>query len=141
MTNKKCPQCGAELDENATRCYNCQCWLTQTENVVDESIPQDHLSTLLFAYFLGLFGIHRFWTGYYAIGTVQLLTLGGCGIWTIIDVVSLCFNKYKDAQGRALRDYNPSIGIVLFVLMLIPLILIIFFITIFAGLAVIGTGH
>ncbi|HEY8399911.1 MAG TPA: TM2 domain-containing protein [Cytophagaceae bacterium] len=43
----------------------------------------------MFCWFLGVFGIHRFYTGHIAIGIIQLLTLGGCGIWCIVDLVLL----------------------------------------------------
>ncbi len=140
MGTKKCPHCGAEIDENATRCYNCQHWMTEAEGVVCESKPQDFLSTALFAWFLGGFGIHRFWTGHIAIGVAQLLTLGGCGIWSIIDLILICFNKFRDAQGRELRNYDRSIGIILFVIMLIPLLILLFLITFIAGLALLGSA-
>ena len=136
MGTKICPHCGVELDENATRCYNCQQWLNEAQNVTDNTKPQDFLSTLLFAWFLGGFGIHRFWTGYYAIGVAQLLTLGGCGIWALVDIISICFYKYKDAHGRELRDYNRSVGIVMFVLVLIPIVFILFLFTLICALVI-----
>ncbi len=119
MATQKCPHCGAEIPADATRCYVCQEWITQ--NNTNENTPPEFLATLLFAWFLGCFGIHRFYTGNYATGIAQLLTLGGCGIWTYIDFVMICFNKFKDAQGRFFSDYNPNVGITIFVISLIPL--------------------
>ena len=49
---------------------------------------KSYVLTLLLAYFLGTFGVHRFYTGYVLIGVIQLLTLGGLCIWTFIDLVS-----------------------------------------------------
>jgi hypothetical protein len=121
---KQCLHCGAEIDDTATRCYNCKAWLTEENALINTSKPQDFLSTVLFAWFIGCFGIHRFWTGHYAIGVAQLLTLGGCGIWAYIDLILICFNKFRDSEGRELRDYNSNLGIVIFVLSLIPLVLI-----------------
>ena len=135
--SKVCPHCGVEVDDAATRCYNCKGWITEDVAVMDSSKPQDFLSTLLFAWFLGCFGVHRFWTGHYAIGIAQLLTLGGCGIWAYIDIILLCFNKFKDAQGRELREYNRSLGVVVFVLSLIPMLLVLLFLLgIFAAIAI-----
>ena len=140
--SKICPHCGVEVDDSATRCYNCQKWLVEQNAIIDDSKPQDFLSTVLFAWFLGCFGIHRFWTGHTAIGIAQLLTLGGCGIWTYIDLILICFNKFKDAQNRELRDYNSSIGIVIFVLSLIPLAIVLLCITgLLAAIGLAGAMH
>ncbi len=58
------------------------------------------LITLLLCWFLGVFGIHRFYTGHIAIGVVQLLTLGLCGIWVLIDLILLVTGNFKDAEGN-----------------------------------------
>ena len=128
MGTKICPHCGAEISDTATRCYNCKEWLTDNAEIVNTSKPQDFLVTLILCWFLGCFGIHRFVTGNIAIGICQLLTVGGCGIWVYIDLILICFNKYRDAQGRLLSKYDKNIGIVCFVLSLIPLFLILLFI-------------
>ena len=138
MTERLCPNCGTKIDGDASRCYKCQSWITDTPDIINESEPQDFLSTVLFAYFLGMFGIHRFWTGYIAIGVAQLLTFGGCGIWAVIDIISISLNKYKDAQGRQLQDYNRAAGITIFLLTIAPIcLLILFFIAL--GVLVHGT--
>lgn len=77
---------------------------------------QSYTVTLLLSFFLGGFGAHRFYTGYTALGVVQLLTLGGCGIWTIIDFISICFNNFKTEKGLPLREYNKTLGLTLFFL-------------------------
>ena len=123
MTTTNCPYCGAEIDSDAQRCYVCKKWLTDKTNILEDK-PQEFLPTVLFAYFLGVFGIHRFFTESIAIGVAQLLTFGGCGIWAYIDFILICFNKYRDGQGRLLSKYNPNIGITVFVISLIPLVLI-----------------
>lgn len=68
------------------------------------------LATELFCFFLGALGVHRFYTGYVGLGIAQLLTLGGCGIWTLIDLIAISLGKYRDANGQELEDYNSKIG-------------------------------
>jgi len=60
-------------------------------------------TTLLLTIFAGFFGAHRFYTGHTGIGVVQLMTLGGCGILTVIDLITLLNGSYLDAEGKPLR--------------------------------------
>ncbi|MEV6718155.1 NINE protein [Lentzea sp. NPDC051208] len=54
--------------------------------------------------FLGNLGIGRFYTGHTGIAVAQLLTCGGCGIWSLIDGIIILVNGGTDAEGRKLRD-------------------------------------
>ncbi len=68
------------------------------------------LVTEILSFLVGFLGIHRFYTGYIGIGIVQLLTLGGCGIWSFIDFIMISIGKYKDAKGQDLEEYNSNVG-------------------------------
>ena len=85
------------------------------------------LVTELLCLFLGLLGAHRFYTGYIGLGILQLLTLGGCGIWSLIDFVMFSLDKYKDANGQELMEYNQCIGYGLILLSAVVTILCIIF--------------
>ncbi|MFI1829661.1 TM2 domain-containing protein [Streptomyces sp. NPDC020412] len=53
---------------------------------------------------LGTFGVGRFYMGNVGMGVAQLLTLGGCGIWSLIDgILILAGSNQTDSQGRPLR--------------------------------------
>ncbi len=60
------------------------------------------MAALLLSLFGGALGIDRFYLGYTGLGIAKLLTCGGCGIWSIIDLVMIAMNKIPDAQGRPL---------------------------------------
>ena len=57
---------------------------------------------LLLAMFLGGVGAHHFYRGKTGLGVLALFTLGGCGIWTLIDIVLLATGGLKDANGLPL---------------------------------------
>ena len=64
------------------------------------------LTTLLLCIFLGNFGVHRFYTGKIGTGTLMLLTCGGCGIWTIVDLIMLIMGNFTDKDGNAIVNKN-----------------------------------
>jgi hypothetical protein len=60
------------------------------------------MTALLLSIFLGGLGIDRFYLGYTGLGVAKLLTLGGCGVWALIDLILIAMRKVPDAQGRPL---------------------------------------
>jgi TM2 domain-containing membrane protein YozV len=97
---KYCYNCKAETDPNAVICLKCGVSLQDNNSILGEG--RDWLTALLLCIFLGGFGIHRFYTKHTVIGVVQLLTLGGCGIWTLIDLIMIITGSFKDADGNTL---------------------------------------
>jgi TM2 domain-containing membrane protein YozV len=67
------------------------------------------LATVLLCQFLGTLGIHRFYTGRIVSGIFQLLTFGGFGIWTLVDLIMIITGDFKDNYGRRL-NHQPLMG-------------------------------
>ena len=61
---------------------------------------KSQLTALLLALFLGGIGIHRFYLGYTWQGIVQILTLGGLGIWALIDLIRIITGDLKPKNGE-----------------------------------------
>jgi len=68
--------------------------------------PKSQLVALLLAIFVGGIGIHRFYLGYIGIGIIQIVTLGGCGIWALIDLIRIAMGDLKPADGS---EYDPTL--------------------------------
>jgi len=60
------------------------------------------IATVLLCQFLGALGVHRFYTGRIVSGIFQLLTFGGFGIWTLIDLIMIYTDSFKDDMGLPL---------------------------------------
>ncbi len=55
--------------------------------------------TVLLCFFAGALGVHRFYVGKIGTGIAQLLTLGGLGIWALVDFIMVVTGNFKDSQG------------------------------------------
>lgn len=66
------------------------------------TMQKDWLTALLLSFFVGVFGVHRFYTGHTGIGIAQLLTFGGCGIWALVDFILILTDSYRDSNGLPL---------------------------------------
>lgn len=60
---------------------------------------KSQIIALVLVVLLGGLGIHRFYLGYTGIGIAQLLTLGGCGIWALIDLIRIITGDLKPKDG------------------------------------------
>lgn len=59
----------------------------------------------ILAFAVGGLGIHRFYLGYTWQGIVQLLTLGGCGIWSLIDFIRICIGDLGPKTGNYSKTF------------------------------------
>ena len=60
---------------------------------------------LLLCTLLGVFGAHRFYVGRIGTGLLQLLTLGGLGVWVLVDMVLLITGTFRDGEGDRLTEW------------------------------------
>lgn len=76
-------------------------------------MPESHKSflvTWLLSGFLGIFGADRFYLGKVGSALGKLLTLGGLGVWAVVDLGLVLFGEQRDTQGRQLRGYREHRG-------------------------------
>jgi len=95
-----CSKCGKEIADNAAACPECGHSFRQQTIAAPDASGKDWLTTVILCFFLGGLGIHSFYAGKTVIGILQLFTMGGCGIWTLIDFIMILCGSYKDGEGK-----------------------------------------
>lgn len=55
-----------------------------------------------------MFGAHRFYAGKIGTGLLQLVTMGGLGIWYLYDVILVASGGFRDMEGRRLSRWSPE---------------------------------
>jgi len=55
--------------------------------------------TLIMSIFFGWIGVDRFIMGHVGLGILKLITLGGCGIWWLIDIILIATkHEYRKVE-------------------------------------------
>jgi TM2 domain-containing membrane protein YozV len=68
---------------------------------------KEFFPTFLLCFFFGGMGIHRFYVGKIGTGVLMILTLGGLGLWVLIDLVMILIGAFRDIDGRIIK-YNSG---------------------------------
>ena len=74
---------------------------------LDDEEPRterNFIAALLLCFFLGGLGVHRFYVGKVGTGLLQLLTLGGLGIWTMVDFIMIVTGNFRDKAGLPVKS-------------------------------------
>jgi len=58
-----------------------------------KNVKQEYVVLLLMSIFFGWLGVDRFMMGQVFIGILKLITLGGLGIWWLIDLILIASKK------------------------------------------------
>ena len=103
--NKFCQNCASETNSVAEICIKCGVRLTDRTQDVS---PKSRLMATLLAFFLGCFGVHRFYLGQVGLGILMLLTCGACGIWQLIDFIIVVCGSMRDKDGKQVTVWEPD---------------------------------
>lgn len=68
--------------------------------------PRSFIATWMFSWLLGFLGVDRFYLGKVGTGVLKLLTIGGLGIWWLIDLILTLSGVQRDKEGRLLPDFE-----------------------------------
>lgn len=69
--------------------------------------PKSRLAALLLCFFLGIFGVHRFYAGKIGTGILMfLLMFTGIGeIWLIVDFILILVGSFSDNNGLKIKNW------------------------------------
>ncbi len=98
-----CRACGKEIDPRAAVCPSCG--VATGLGAIPGSRPPDisdksWIVALLLSVFLGGLGVDRFYLGKIGTGILKLVTLGGLGIWWLIDLIIIAAGGARDGEGK-----------------------------------------
>ncbi len=100
---KFCIKCGIALDEGTEK-ITAPRMQEEKRNVSIVISPKSKETLILLGWFLGSLGVDRFYRGQVGLGILKILTLGGCGIWTLIDVIMYVVTIPSDSAGKWIVD-------------------------------------
>jgi TM2 domain-containing membrane protein YozV len=64
------------------------------------------LPAFLLCFLLGIFGAHRFYVGKTGTAIIMIFTLGGLGIWALIDLILIIVGAFTDANGVKITQWT-----------------------------------
>lgn len=95
-----CRACGKQIHHSAIACPGCGA--QQAFSATDKRI----LPAALLCAFVGFLGVHRFYVGKVGTGLLMLFTLGGFGLWTLIDFIIIVCGSFRDKDGHTITQWT-----------------------------------
>jgi hypothetical protein len=105
METKHCENCGASIDARAVICPKCGVPIGPYKKLLEtreQASERSRLVALLFAWFFGMLGIHRFYVNRVGSGILWLLTFGLFGIGVLVDIILIASGTFTDKEGKPL---------------------------------------
>ena len=101
--NVFCRYCGQQISDIDLICPHCDSKQNFTVGSSSSSRKNSEgVIAFVVCFFFGVFGVHRFIYGKIGTGILMLITLGGFGIWWLIDLIRIGIGHFTDSKGNQL---------------------------------------
>ncbi|HKF23414.1 MAG TPA: TM2 domain-containing protein [Candidatus Angelobacter sp.] len=101
-----CRGCGKEIHDSAPVCPSCGAVQIQQQGQPASASDRRILPAFLLCFFFGIFGAHRFYAGKAGTAVAQLLTIGGLGVWALVDLILLACGAFTDGSGNRMTAWT-----------------------------------
>ncbi|MGV9001416.1 MAG: NINE protein [Candidatus Saccharimonadaceae bacterium] len=78
---------------------------TQPIKIKQFSKQRHFLAVFFISFMWGVFGVDRMYLGKWGTGILKLITLGGFGVWVIVDLWLIMAGTMRDKQGREMLQF------------------------------------
>jgi TM2 domain. len=78
---------------------------TQPVKIKHFSKQRHFLAVFFISFMWGIFGIDRMYLGKWGTGILKLVTIGGFGIWVLVDLSKIMSGTMRDKQGREMLQF------------------------------------
>jgi hypothetical protein len=106
---KFCPSCGALIDGRASVCPTCktvQPVVASAGQLTHGASEKRILPAVLLMAVLVPFSPHRFYVGKKGTAFLQIITIGGLGLWWLYDFIMLVTGNFTDKQGNRITEWT-----------------------------------
>ena len=104
-----CGSCGTAIKMAAEVCVHCGVRQHRFGPADPTVSDKSRLVAFVLAWFLGIFGVHRFYVGRTTSGILQIL-FGWATffIWPLVDAILILVGVFKDSDGKVIKIWNPT---------------------------------